>query len=239
MRRTLLLHLAANAVLMALAYYWLGIGESHTLTLVWSLFLAAFMFGVACWVYGASFASFGEQPAWRTSFRHLPPFALAVLGFACVYWVIGQLADWSHQPAFQLASWLTLHFRKPVRPALVAGILNAIFWLVRWVLLPVPALPVLSGAANAGWNGLRAFSGKGRSLRLWVLTPILLFTAFRIPMLLLGWVPRVHGFGMETLSFTLRALLAYLLFGAAWLALAFVTSGGKPRFTQPKTVVSP
>ncbi len=239
MRKTLLPHLAANAVLLALGYYWLGIGESHTLTLVWSLFLAAFIFGMTCWVYGASLVSSGAQQAWRTSFRHLPAFAAAVLVLACIYGLLSLFAIRSRQPAFQLASWLTLQLRKPVRPTATAEAFNLVIGLVRWVLLPVFCMPVLASAANSGWQGFRAFGANHRNLRLWVLTPLLLLAAFRAPMLLLAWVPRVHGFGLESLSFALRALLAYLLFGGAWLALVFVTSGGKPRFTQPKTANSP
>ena len=72
----------------------------------------------------------------------------------------------------------------------------------------------------------------------WIEVPLLLLTAL-IPLKLLGWVPHVNSFGMETASFVLRAAFAYLLWGAAWLVLAFVTSGGSPRFTQSSTVVSP
>jgi hypothetical protein len=59
------------------------------------------------------------------------------------------------------------------------------------------------------------------------------------PLKVLGWTPRSQSFALEAVSFLLRATLAYLLFGAAWLVLAFATSAGKPRFTQSSTAVSP
>ena len=112
-------------------------------------------------------------------------------------------------------------------------------WLVRWVILPVSLLPMLSAIAGDGWRGFRAFGAFTRKWLYWIEAPLLLLGALALPLKLLGWVPQVGGFGMQTASFVLRAGVAYLLFVTAWLLLAFITSAGKPRFTQAETVASP
>ena len=56
--------------------------------------------------------------------------------------------------------------------------------------------------------------------------PLLLLCALWVPFRLLDWVPHMGSFAMEMVSFVVRLLVAYLLFVAAWLLLAFFTSGG-------------
>ena len=56
MRWMTILHLTANALLLTAGYYWLGIGESRTATLLWSIFLALFCVLFACCAYSASLA---------------------------------------------------------------------------------------------------------------------------------------------------------------------------------------
>ncbi len=241
LRRMTLLHLVANALLLWLGYYWLGVGESRASTLAWSACVAVLIVGLGCCSYGAALVYFQKprQPAWRTALRNLLPLAIAVIVVATIYWLLARWADYSTKPAFQIASYLTLKFRTPVRPASVLRVFNAVLWVVRWAVLPVLLLPMASAIAGRGWSGFRAIGANARKWLYWIEVPILLLCVFWIPLKLLGWVPHVNGFGMETVSFTLRAVFAYLLFGTAWLVLAFVTSGGKPRLTQSSTLASP
>ena len=235
------IHLAGNALLLWLGYYWLGIGESRTLTLLWSLFVALFIVCASCLLHGATFVYFAEQPrlsqAFRTALRNLPAILTAALLILALYLLLNRWADYSPQPAFKLASWLTLKFRKPVKPSTVLRVFNAVTWLFRWVILPVPFLPMLSGVASKGWRGFARFCKV--KLLYWLQAPILLLCAFWLPFKLLGWVPRSGSFVMEILSFAARLLFAYLLFVASWLLLAFLTSAGKPVLSHSKTTVSP
>jgi len=243
--RLTLLHLAANALLLAAGYYWLGIRESQTSTLLGSALLALILTGLACWTYGAPFAYFQTEQqreattAWRATLARLIPLAVAACAIAAIYWLIEQWAEYSEQPAFKIASYLTLKFRTPVRPASVAGVFNTLTWLVRWAVLPVLLLPMCSAIVARGWTGFRAIgAGIGRWIY-WLEVPVLLLCVAWIPRKLLAWVPLTEGFGLEMTSFLVRAAIAYLLFCVAWLVLAFVTSTGKPRFTQASTEVSP
>jgi hypothetical protein len=106
---------------------------------------------------------------------------------------------------------------------------SGIVWLVRWMIVPVLLLPMMSAVASGGWRGFRAVGALARQWLYWVEAPLLLLCTLRLPLKLLGWAPHFGGFGWEMVSFVLRAAAAYVLFVAAGLALAFVTSGGKLR----------
>jgi hypothetical protein len=240
-----LLHLVANGLLLGLGYYWLGVGESRASMLTWSLCIAVLIVGLGCWAYGAALVYFQGQEkcraitAWRIALRNLLPLAIAAVIAVVLYWFLTLLADYSAKPAFQIASYLTLRFRTPFRPSSVARVFNVVLWVVRWGVLPVLLLPMVSAIAARGWSGFRAIGTHTRRWLYWIEVPLLLLCTLWIPMKLLGWVPSMNSFGMETVSFVLRAASAYLLLGLSWLVLAFVTSGGKPRFTQSSTAPSP
>jgi hypothetical protein len=245
MTRLTLAHLLANAVLLGCGYYWLGIGESRTTTLAWSALIAFLLLAMACSTYGATFAFFGGPkrervfPAWKTAARNLLPLGAAVVAIAAAYWLLGMWQDYSSDPASTVASFLTLTIRKPVTPASVLRVFDGALWFMRWVVLPVVLLPMLAAISTRGWPGFKAIAAGDRKWWYWLAAPLLLLCAIWAPLKMLEWKPHPGNFGLEMTSFVLRAALAYLLFGAAWLALAFATSAGKPRFTQSSTAVSP
>jgi hypothetical protein len=154
----------------------------------------------------------------------------AVIVLLAVYWVLSQWSDYSSKPAFKIASFLTMTFRKPVKPATVLNVFKAVLWLVRWMVVPVVALSIVS----------RIFARR-QSLKWWhwIATPVLLVCALWLPLKLMGWTPLTGAFAMQMFSFIVRLLVAYLLFVGAWLVLVFLISGGSPRATQPSTVASP
>jgi hypothetical protein len=221
-RKLFLLHLVANALLLWLGYEWLGVGESTRMRLVWSALDALAILGSVCWFHGATLVFFRKgseatiSEAFRVALRHLPVLVTAAVAVLVLYGLLGWAAGASGQPAFRLASWLTLKLRTPVRPAMVARVFLAGFWILRWVVLPVALLPMASGIASRGWRGFGEFSWRG-GWRYWLEVPLLLAAGLLLTFVLLGWVPAVSGFAMEAVSFSLRMLAAYLLFvGAVW-----------------------
>ncbi len=243
------LHLLANVLVLWLGYYWLGIGESRTATLLWSGLVALLLISFTCWVYAIPLVFFRnrgdtDMVAWRTALYHLLPIAAAGIGLISIYWLLGRWTDSSPKSSlqalsFRIASWLTLTVRRPVKPASVLLLCNVLFWLIRWMVLPVLLLPAASAIAARGWSGYRAIGARSREWRYWICVPLLLVCFLWLPLWLIRWVPHVEGFWIQAASFTLRAIVAYLLFGIAWLVLAFITSGGKPALTQPRTVGPP
>jgi hypothetical protein len=240
------LHLGGNALLLWLGYYWLGIGESRTGTLMWSAAVALVLVFLSSWLHAATFAYFvgqalglptGLPGSFRTALRNLLAILAALLLVALLYLILQRWADYSTQPAFNISSWLTLKFRKPVRPNAVFRIFRTVTWLVRWVVLPVIVLPWMASIASRGWAGFRHRIVKTRWY--WLQAPVLLLCALWVPFQLLDWVPHVGSFVMEMVSFVIRLLVAYLLFVAAWLLLVRLTSGGKPVLSQPSTEAKP
>ncbi len=224
-RKLCLLHLMANALLLWLGYEWLSVAESTRLRLALSAVDALAILAFACWLHGAAFVYFRGESKLKDSFhvclRHLALLTAAAIFVIVIYGLITWAAAAAAQPAFQLASWLTLHLRKPVKPATVARIVQALFWIVRWVLLPVAFVPALSSIAARGWSIRR---GTNR-WRYWLAVPLLLLAGLQLPLVLLRWIPAFDAFAMQFTSFAVRGAVAYLLFVGAALGLAFVTAG--------------
>ena len=223
-RKLFVLHLVADALLLWLGYLWLGGGESTRTLLILSALSALGILALACWFHGATLVFFrkgdgpevGIKDAFRTALGHLPVLLVAAILVFALYGLLAWAATASGQPAFRTASWLTLKLRTAVKPTTVARIFLGGFWIVRWVVLPVALLPMASGIAARGWRGLGEFTWR-RGWRYWLEVPLLLVAGLLLPFVLLSWVPEVSSFPLEVISFTLRALVAYLLFvGALW-----------------------
>jgi hypothetical protein len=220
-RKFFLVHLVANALLLWVAYEWLGVGESTRLRLLGSALYAVAILALFCWFHGATLVFFREgelriRDAFAASLRQVPALLAAAVLVLVLYGLVAWAAGASGQPAFRLASWLTLKLRTPVKPATVARIFLGGFWIVRWVLLPAALLPMASAISAHGWRGFGELRWRG-GWRYWLEMPLLLVAGLLLPFVLLGWVPALSGFALEAASFAVRMLLAYLLFaGAIW-----------------------
>src|SRR5215471_14309932 len=120
-RKLFLLHLVTNALLLWVAYEWLGVGESTRLRLLGSALYGLAILAVACWLHGATLVFFREgelktADAFAASLRQLPSLLAAALLVLALYGLVAWAAGASGQPAFRLASWLTLKLHTPVRP---------------------------------------------------------------------------------------------------------------------------
>ena len=100
---------------------------------------------------------------------------------------------------------------------------KAVWWVARWIVLPLLLVPLFAGAASHGWRVWRGFGPRALA------APLFVFAGVWIPLRLLAWTPHVPGFAMEMTSFLLRAAVAYLLFVLSWLKLAHLMSAGSPR----------
>jgi hypothetical protein len=170
---------------------------------------------------------------------------LAAIVVIAIYGALVWAADALGTPAFKTASYITPKLRKPVKPATVLTVFRAVIWIVRWILLPVALLPMFSGIATHGWRGFPEVSWRA-SWRYWIAVPMLLLFGLKLPVLLLGWTP--HGsFALELVSFSFRALFAYLLFVASLVALAAIAAFHSPsaslrdalRKSPPATLAPP
>jgi len=219
MRTLVAIHLLGDALLLWLGYYWLGLGETSAATLVWSVFIASLLLSLTSVLHAATLRRGAGTPACRDGTRAVATSAarlfLTAITLLIVYFLLAQWAAYSVQPAFKIASWLTLTFRKPTKPSTIQTIFNAALWLIRWMLVPVIALSLSTKSKHL------------RNPRYWMAVPILLLCAIWLPLKLLAWVPHAGAFTLQMASFTLRALIAYLLFVAGTLALDFLTQSIK------------
>ena len=237
-RKLFLLHLVANALLLWLAYEWLGVGESTRLRL-----LGARSTRWRFWRWPAGFTA----PRWSSSAKAKLKIKDA---FACVaapgsgtsggggpgaraLW-FGGVGGGRERPAGIPAGFLadveTAYTGEACHGArgfsweasgLCAGCCCRLR-CCRWR----PVSRRMAGAASAKLAG-------GRGWRYWLEVPLLLVAGLLLPFVVLGWVPAVSGFALEVISFSVRMLVAYLLFvGAVWtLERRTVTTfvpGGRP-----------
>jgi hypothetical protein len=212
-----LLQFVGNALLLWLGYYWLGTRESSALALAWSAFVALVILAAACWLHGTTFAHFRGA---RMPIRNLPLLLGVVVAALIIYYLAARWQDSTSNLAFRTASWLTLKLRKPIKPASVTRAFGVFFWIIRWMLIPVFALPLFADLAAFGAKGLRSFGRRARSFLYWIETPALLVLTLWVPMRLINWIPHVNSFAFEMGSFVLRLTVAYVLAVASWMLLA-------------------
>jgi hypothetical protein len=236
MKRLIALHLIGNALLLWLGYYWLGLGESTGLYLAYSFAVILIFTLGALWLHGTALVYFQQNKL--LALRNLPPLFCLALVIALVYFALDRAYESFGHDAFVIGSFSTMKLRRPVAPTGVLRAFHAFIWLLRWLIVPVLAIPLASEVASSGWQGFhkRAFHLTRKPL-FWIESLALLLIAFWVPFRLFFWIPKVSSFTLELFSLALRLGLGYLLFVAALLTLEYFA--GKPRTTQPSTVVSP
>ena len=228
-----LMHLAGNALILWLGYYWLGVGESTAGRLAWSALVAALILVSTLWLHASAMVYFRPggvslSGALQTALRNIAPLFVLAIVVLVVYGLLSWWRDYSSQPAFKIASYITLKLRKPLKPATVQSGFNGILWLVRWLIVPAFTLPLAANIAYKGWRGVRGVAWRlSASWVYWAEILVLLVCGVWLPLKLVKWVPQFSSFGTQMLSFLLRLVMGYLLFTACWLLLEFCSSGGR------------
>lgn len=222
MKRLWLIQAVGNALLFWCAFTWLGIRDSRGWQLAETAVFGVVIAALWLWLQNGTFVYCGNRPlglwkAFHTSLKTLAVFAAVVIAFVVMVWALGRLEDPLMRAGQRTTSWLTFHLRKPVKPTTWAQSYLAILWGVRWIVLPALVLPIAAAAARKGWHGMwrrgpRVF---------WLEYLIMLVLGFYLPVVLVGWVPKLTGTAPQVLSFVLRMGVAYGLVITAWLATAF------------------
>ncbi len=238
------LHFVGNASLLLLGYYWLGLGESDSARLLISAAVILVFALAALWLHGTALVLFrgeaGLTGAAKRTLRHLLPLFLFTIFVLLLYMGLLYLYNSFGHEAFVIGSYSTMKLRRPVQPSNVLKAFRVFIWVLRWIVVPVFALPLAAEIANSGWAGLsRAAFWRSKKVLFWIEVGILLVSAVHVPLHLFFWVPKMPDFSSEVVSVVARLGLGYLLFTAGLLALEFFTSAGKPRETQLSTAVSP
>jgi hypothetical protein len=200
----------------------------------------------AVWLHGFAIISFGPGAphtlggSAKAALRRLPVlFVIALIGLA-LYGLLAYLETGFTHRSFQVASLLTMIFRRPVKPQWILSVFSWALAAVRWLIMPALLLPLAARAVADGWSALRKPSFR-TSVRLLYLAQVLLLVicAFWLPFKLLDWIPAFKPFFMQMASLIVRFGIGYFLFVGALLGLDWVTSRGIPEASQPETVLSP
>lgn len=228
LRRLFVVQLAGEAILFAMFWVWLGVQDAKTWQLGITALLGLVILAGFGWLQTYTFGNAGP----RAAVRRTPAVLGVIAAFVLACWLLSLLpiAD----AAQYTASYLTLHLRIPVRPAKALANMQFVVALLQWVVLPILLLPVLSSVAHGEKPRSAALQPK-----LWAGYGLALALGYYIPWQLIHFEPRIDIPAIDICFFTMRFLLAYLLFCAAIVLTSAAAAPGTPAVTQPSTVERP
>lgn len=210
--RILLLQLAGNALLAAIAAVWLEIPDSHTWQLILSVLIAFSLIAVFLWLHTTSLRTLRQPltaiPLWLSS-------AILAAWLLCLRFLttaITHLDDNSSQRAGYWNSRLSPHWRKTFTYQRLDTWQTNLTQFLLWVVLPAIVLPFLIETVT---SGLRAPAWRNAARTLlcwqhWLTVLVISFLGRWVVNHLINWHPTdtIHG---ELISVALRLPVAYLL----------------------------
>ena len=228
-----LLNLVANALVLAVGYFWLIIPEARGWQVAGSAMLAIAVIFSVLWLRAGTLAWFrvGEYrkssniwPAYRRSLRYIPALAFWVLCFVVVAWGIWELR--TYVPQF--AVWLRQKLGAGPTPRNIMRDLNWLLLLVVFLVMPALWLPIGTTVAASGVHPEHL----ARSRRVWkrplywLCFAALMAALLYVPYKLVWWIPELETLRQQAWSMAGRFLLAYVIgisafIGAVWLAGIF------------------
>ena len=212
MAKTIVIQAGGYLVLLALVYEWLGIGDRSVAQVLLTALGGAVILAGAVWLFGQALAPVLLPRRW-------PAFLLWALAVALVIGVAVWLGGYRPRVGLSVASHLTLWFRRPVKPQTMSALYGALVWIAGAA--GVLALLPFAGAAAEGVKpNARLVLGQWRY---WAGCALALAVAYWLPAWLIGWVPKLAGFALQTASLIVRFALAYAIALAAWLGIAWLS----------------
>jgi hypothetical protein len=119
-----------------------------------------------------------------------------------------QLRGRLEPPSNWIASALTFRLRRPVRPAVISGMLSVLVGVLAFIVIPLALLQ---------------FWKRQWSWKYLLLYGVLFLAGAYLPYQLIWWVPKFSGLYGQAVSMAVRFSIAYVLAVTAWLVLAAVT----------------
>jgi hypothetical protein len=209
------------------AYLWLDLPESSALILavaaLWAL--AQCLLAVAALlILAASVVEAAQAGAPRLSARsirwaHIGQCVVFTLSAGVVIVVLGLFFSWLNEHSLEVASFLTLHLKKPVSRMVISGFFGAIEAIL-WVLVAGLLAGFLMNALASGWRpALGGFGGLlARCWRAPVLVSLIIAAFFGWTAdALINWHPLVKPGGWDFAQLILRFGLSLLLLAFGWL----------------------
>lgn len=212
------LQLAGNLVLLALAWFWLGMGVGSLWALAGLVLLAVVMVCLSALLHGSGLAAFRPMTlreafgAARARLPRLVCYTLLALALLLAWDLAGSFAREAGQWA---ASAATFSSQSPVKPETMEGVY---VWALRIAFVGLALLlhPVAGRLAGGIDSAVRVW----KQPAYWLGGVVFSVFGLLLPWWLLHWVPAFTAIGMETASAMARFGAAYVLAVASWAAMA-------------------
>ena len=189
------------------------------------------------------YARDGENESlYEVFIRGLGNVLVVALCAAVVYALLllfGKLGSYEQSLPPYLRSLAPACIRRFASLALFQGVISALFFVVRWILVPGLALPLLASAAYFGFRGLgrdalRIWTRTVRSIFYWSIVIASVLLGVWVTKKIMGWTPdfRTSTLSQETVSLVIRGLLSYFLALFAWMLSCSVIGRQRHIFTD-------
>ena len=212
------LQLAGNLVLLALAWFWLGMGVGSLAALAGLVLLAAAMVCLSALLHGSGLAAFRPMTlrealgAARARLPRLAAYTVFLLALLVLWDLAGSFARQAGQWG---ASAATFSSRSPVTPETMEGVY---VWSLRLAFVGLALL--LHPVAGRLAGGIDSAVHVWKQPAYWMGGVVFSILGLLLPWWLVHWVPAFTTIGMETASAGARFAAAYLLAVASWAAMA-------------------
>ena len=224
-----LLNFFANAVLLAIAYFWLTIPDARGWQVAATALIAVAVIGSVLWLRAGTLSWFrvaefrkdsGIWPAYRHSIRYVPALAFWVAVFVVVAWMLWGLRDYVPQ----FAVWIRQKLNGGPPPRKIMNDLQWLLLVLVTYLVPALWIPIATTVAASGVQPEHLARSRRvwKRGRYWLWLFLLLGVGLYIPYKLVWWVPELQTIHKQSWSMGLRFLLAYVTAITAFIAIVWV-----------------
>jgi hypothetical protein len=217
---------------LALAYAWFWIQEAKWWELTGSVLLALFLAYLAVFLQRTALRVFrrerlgglgpgasGGKPR-RLPLRQWLPGAVLVLAlYVGLVWLSGVILAELPDTTQRVASWLTLHLRRPVDPYLLQARVESAEFVGVWFLFVVIWLPFAAASLLGERRLWTAVMRAWRRPGYWIGTLVSTVVGHVVFWKLAEWVPQVKGIAAQSASMLARLSLGYVIALGAWLVI--------------------
>jgi hypothetical protein len=226
-----LLNFAANAVLLATAYFWLLIPDARGWQVAGSALLAVMVVALVLWLRAGTLAYFriaeyrNDGAVWRAyrhALRHVPALGLWVLVFLVLAWLVWRLDPYVPQ----FAVWLRQKMGGGPSPRNIMADANWMLLLLVGIILPGLWLPIATTVSAVGFKPEHIVSSRRTWKRpfYWLWFCLALGFGIYLPYKLVWWIPDLQTVRQQAWSMGLRFLLAYVIGVTFFLVVVWVTA---------------
>ena len=226
-----LLNLVANAVVLAVWYFWLLIPDARVWQVAGSAVIAVAVVAFVLWLRAGTLAWFRvaeyrhEASIWRAyrhALRHVPALGIWVLVFVLFAWMLWGL----HGYVPQFAVWFRQKLGAGPPPRNIMNDVNWLLLLLMGFVMPGLWLPMATTISGVGFQPGHIILSRRVWKRpmYWLWFCLLLGAGVYIPYKLVWWVPDLQTLRQQTWSMGARFLIAYLIGITAFIALVWMTA---------------